>query len=329
MTLASYPYVAQATTDIEYSRFFRELQDNGVVGGYGSAGFKVTAGGTNLVLDVAAGSAILNGYFARDGAPGSVAVSTADANPRVDRVILRLDLTQPVGSRVVLTIVKGVAVASNPVATALVQTDTGIFEISLAQVPVPAGATSISAASVVDDRSFIGNRIGDWTTATRPSSPQKRRLGFNEDLGLWEFWTGATWAPLNPQTAYSSLSGIPLSFAPSAHTHDASDIASGILAIGRVPTGVSGTTVALGNHVHDAGAITSGTLPITRGGTGAITAAGVLSSIGAAASVHSHAWADITNPPAAYANALKIGGRTIFVQSATPAGVDGDIWFKI
>lgn len=28
------------------------------------------------------------------------------------------------------------------------------------------------------------------------------------------------------------------------------------------------------------------------------------------------------------ANALKIAGRTIFVQSTTPTGVDGDIWFK-
>jgi major tropism determinant Mtd-like protein/tail-like repeat protein len=38
--------------------------------------------------------------------------------------------------------------------------------------------------------------------------------------------------------------------AASSHTHAASDVNSGILAIGRIPTGTSGSTVALGNHTH-------------------------------------------------------------------------------
>lgn len=37
---------------------------------------------------------------------------------------------------------------------------------------------------------------------------------------------------------------------PSAHTHPASDIASGTIAIARIPTGTSGTTVALGNDAR-------------------------------------------------------------------------------
>lgn len=46
--------------------------------------------------------------------------------------------------------------------------------------------------------------------------------------------------------------------AASAHTHPASDIVSGTLGIARIPTGTSGSTVALGNHTHAAG---SGSLP--------------------------------------------------------------------
>ena len=38
--------------------------------------------------------------------------------------------------------------------------------------------------------------------------------------------------------------------AASSHTHAAADVTSGTFAIGQIPTGTTGTTVALGNHVH-------------------------------------------------------------------------------
>lgn len=67
--------------------------------------------------------------------------------------------------------------------------------------------------------------------------------------------------------------------ADASHEHAAGDITSGTLAIGRIPTGTTASTVALGNHTHSAyaaashdhaaGDITSGTLAKARGGTGA------------------------------------------------------------
>lgn len=39
-------------------------------------------------------------------------------------------------------------------------------------------------------------------------------------------------------------------FAEATHTHAASNITSGTLAIGRIPTGTSSSTVALGDHTH-------------------------------------------------------------------------------
>ena len=50
--------------------------------------------------------------------------------------------------------------------------------------------------------------------------------------------------------SWANLSGKPSTFTPSAHTHQASDITSGILNIARIPTGTTETTVALGNHLH-------------------------------------------------------------------------------
>jgi hypothetical protein len=47
-------------------------------------------------------------------------------------------------------------------------------------------------------------------------------------------------------------------YADATHTHAAADITSGTLAIARIPTGTTSTTVALGNHTHTFGT-TSGT----------------------------------------------------------------------
>lgn len=55
-----------------------------------------------------------------------------------------------------------------------------------------------------------------------------------------------------PAQSWSSITGKPSTFTPSAHTHSASDITSGTLSISRVPTGTSSSTVALGNHTHSA-----------------------------------------------------------------------------
>ncbi len=58
-----------------------------------------------------------------------------------------------------------------------------------------------------------------------------------------------------------------LGAAATSHTHSASAIDSGTLDIARIPTGTSGSQVALGNHTHSASVITSGTLAVANGGT--------------------------------------------------------------
>lgn len=74
--------------------------------------------------------------------------------------------------------------------------------------------------------------------------------------------------------SYTSLNSVPLTFAPAAHTHDAAEVASGTLAIGRIPTisytALSNvpTTFAPATHTHDASSINAGTLAIGRIPTG-------------------------------------------------------------
>ena len=86
--------------------------------------------------------------------------------------------------------------------------------------------------------------------------------------------------------------------AASSHGHAAADTTSGTFDIARIPTGTTGTTVALGNHAHSGYAatshahatadITSGTFDIARIPTGT-------SASSVALGAHGHGIADITN----------------------------------
>lgn len=49
-------------------------------------------------------------------------------------------------------------------------------------------------------------------------------------------WSDITNKPVLFNGAYSSLTGVPTSFAPSAHTHNASDVVSGTFSISRIPS---------------------------------------------------------------------------------------------
>ena len=89
-----------------------------------------------------------------------------------------------------------------------------------------------------------------------------------------------------PAQSWSSITGKPSTFTPAAHTHSADDITSGTLAIARIPTGTTSSTVALGNHTHSGYATTSqlnNYLPLSGGSmTGGIDLSNATSSVGSA-----------------------------------------------
>ncbi|HPF55358.1 MAG TPA: hypothetical protein PLV03_02345 [Clostridiales bacterium] len=114
-----------------------------------STNLQVTIG-SGLQVVAAAGKCWINGAFGYTTSDTNLTLTTADGtNPRIDRVVARLDLNTDVRS-IDLYVVDGTAAAS-PVAPALTQTAT-VYEIGLADVLVPANATSILQSNITDLR---------------------------------------------------------------------------------------------------------------------------------------------------------------------------------
>ncbi|MFI0985017.1 tail fiber domain-containing protein [Streptomyces exfoliatus] len=282
MAITSYPFDAQAITETQFSQMFREFQDSGVVASYEASGFLVSAG-TAMAVNVQPGLAFLRGHMVQSTATEPVTIPAASTQVRVDRVILRLD---PAVNSIVLAVKQGTAGSTTP--PALTQADTGIYEMALAQITVNANVTSITSGDITSTRSITGNRIGSWATVTRPASPRKGQLGYNNNTSSWEFWNGSAWTPLLSSVDWGTLSGTPTVFPPSAHTHKWGDITDRPSSL--PPSGhthdwsqVTGkpTSYVPSAHGHDWDVITGkpGSYP---------------------PSSHSHTWASVTSKPTTF-----------------------------
>lgn len=108
---------------------------------------------TGMQVKVKSGHAWVDGHFAISDAQETLVVTAADAtNPRIDRVVLRLDRT--VDPCTLVLAVKAGTPAGSPVAPALTRSDTGIWELSLARIAVGAGVSTITAGNVTDERMY-------------------------------------------------------------------------------------------------------------------------------------------------------------------------------
>lgn len=114
--------------------------------------FEAFGDNSGLQVKVKSGTAWIEGFYVSSSAEEIVTLSTADAtNPRIDRIILKLDRG---ANTITLTKLTGTP-AGSPTAPSLTQNST-IWEISLAQVYVAATVTLIAAEDVTDERPYAG-----------------------------------------------------------------------------------------------------------------------------------------------------------------------------
>jgi hypothetical protein len=196
MAEVSFPFENVDVSETQFGQWASNFQDYGVKGVPGDSNLLVSGDNSGLQVRVAAGEAFVRGHYYQNTAQATVALTTAGANTRIDAIVLELDLTT---NGVTLKAVPGTAVPSSPVAPALTQTTSGIYQLLLAYVTIPNNTTSITAGMVTDLRKFMGQRVGIWTTVTRPSNPvANATIGYNTTLGFHEYWTGSTWTSLAP-----------------------------------------------------------------------------------------------------------------------------------
>lgn len=196
MAQTSYPFDTINTTEAQYSQLFRRLNFTGVAGVPADTTLRVTGDSSGMNVKVALGYAMVRGHFYKSDAQETLTIGAASANPRRDLIVLRLD---PSANSIVLAVKAGTAAAS-PTDPALTQTDEGTWELALARVNVAANATTISAGVVDDLRVFMGEPVGKWTTAMRPTSPQIGTMGYNTTLAIAELWNGTAWVAVSPSS---------------------------------------------------------------------------------------------------------------------------------
>jgi len=196
MAQVSFPFENVDVSETQFGQWASNFQDFGVKGAPGDSNLLVSGDDSGLQVRVAAGEAFVRGHYYQNTSQATVAVTSVGGNTRIDAIVLELDLTT---NGVTLKAVPGTAVPSSPVAPTLTQTTTGIYQLLLAYVTIPNNATSVTAGMVTDLRTFMGKRIGIWTSATRPVNPTAQHtIGFNTTLGIHEVWNGTAWVSFAP-----------------------------------------------------------------------------------------------------------------------------------
>ena len=150
------PEYSQAS-QAEFQKLF--MLSNGYIPGSGEGLKVVPTDPASLAVMVSKGAGWIEGYgFALTEAE-RVSIEDADpTNPRIDRIVAQVDAVT--GRKIALLAVKGDP-AVTPAPPALTRT-AQIYEISLAQITVGAGATSITADKIVDEREteYCGRAVG-------------------------------------------------------------------------------------------------------------------------------------------------------------------------
>ena len=130
----------------DFAAYFGSLVSNGIF--YTDATNLQVTPGSGMAVNIAAGSAWINGYRYENTEVLGMTLATANGSfPRIDRIIIRWSLLD---RNIIVAILTGTA-AATPSAPALTR-NSNIYELCLADVMVPQAATSIVLGNITDTR---------------------------------------------------------------------------------------------------------------------------------------------------------------------------------
>jgi hypothetical protein len=136
-------------TEFQWQKMAQHWLKTGVITGVLN-NLQVFADSTGMQVKTKSGAVWIKGHYFESDVEETLAIGTADpSNPRIDRVIIRLDWT---ANTIDLAVIQGTPAAS-PELPVITQ-NSSRWEIPLAQIRVNAGVTTIVAGDVTDDRDF-------------------------------------------------------------------------------------------------------------------------------------------------------------------------------
>ncbi|MCY9764137.1 phage tail protein [Paenibacillus alvei] len=222
----------------EFAEYFARFVGNGVFGG--GEKLKVTATGKDMNVSINLGYGWINGYmYSVFDTPLVLPIQQATTQDRIDRIILRLDVSTPVRA------IRAIVLQGNPGTTPQVPTivrSGDVYDLSLAQVLVKANTSTIQGHQVTDERlntqvcgivtalisqadtTSIFNEFQSWLR-TKTAEYQKQWDDFMKDIQDKGF---ATTQYVDQQISEKAAS--------KKHYHDASDITSGTMSVDRLPS---------------------------------------------------------------------------------------------
>ena len=131
----------------DWASYFGTLIGNGVFPNP-ATNLQVVPGASGLTVTVHAGKAWINGYYYNNTDDLTLTLPTPDGSKkRIDRIVVRWSLSD----RKISAQVKSGTAATNPSASVL-QRDSDVYELAIADVLVGVAATSITSASITDRR---------------------------------------------------------------------------------------------------------------------------------------------------------------------------------
>ena len=203
MSQSSWPFhgISDGTPVYEdqWSYMARQWCATGVVGAPADTNLQVYANSSGREVHVRAGRASVRGHWYDLDAEETLAIgANTSGSPRIDRVVAQLD---PSADSVVLAVLPGTP-AGSPAAPTLTQTDTGVYELTLARVAVANGASTIAAVNVTDERTFATVPYTPALSSMRPASPVVGQRIWETDTGYDKVWNGAAWVDPTPPPAH-------------------------------------------------------------------------------------------------------------------------------
>lgn len=141
------PIFDRAEDDEFFTRLWRYLLKNGVMSEPGDN--LMVSPQAGMVLKVNKGFGVIQGKFAYEDLPELVELEAAsDLYPRIDAVVIRLDLT----ARIIYIAAKTGVPSQTPKMPELQREDDGVWEMCLATIRVEPGTTEIKSSNISDKR---------------------------------------------------------------------------------------------------------------------------------------------------------------------------------